>query len=579
MASTTKFTELDFNQIKTNLKDYLRGQDRFKDYDFEGSNMSVLLDILAYNTYQNNFYTNMAISEMFMDSAQLRDSVVSHAKGLGYLPRSRKSARALVNVRIAAPSTAVSVTIPRKTRFTAVCGNQVYTFYSDATVSVEPVNGVFTYTALPIYEGRYVTELFDVTEENQSFELSNATVDIDSIKVYIRETDEANSTRTEYLRKQNLFGVATSDQVYYVEASFDDKYKIEFGRNLFGSQPVVGNVVEIEYRTCLADEPNGANSFSPATTINGYTATVISNTVAEGGAERETKESIQFFAPKALQIQERAITEADYKILLKNRFSEINAVSVYGGEELDPPRYGRVAVAVDIAGSDGISTALQSKYSDFLKDVSPLSIEPIFVSPQYMYVQLNTKVYYNLNKSALTTTEIRTKALDAIANYSINSLSDFGKTYRHSKLTAAIDDADTNIVSNETTARLVLTDQPVLNTTRNYELKFNNPISSVTSSAFVTANGNTAVLKDNGSGVMQIVRSGTGDTVVYNNNIGTVDYTTGVVTLTNFGVQSYTGSELQILATPTNLDVYSPKDRVVRIRSTDVTISVQGVRV
>jgi hypothetical protein len=579
MASTTKFTELDFNQIKTNLKEYLRGQDRFKDYDFEGSNMSVLLDILAYNTYQNNFYTNMAISEMFMDSAQLRDSVVSHAKGLGYLPRSRKSARALVNVRVAAPSTAVSVTIPRKTRFTAVCGNQVYTFYSDATVSVEPVNGVFTYTALPIYEGRYVTELFDVTEDNQSFELSNATVDIDSIKVYVRDTDEASSTRTEYLRKQNLFGVATSDQVFYVEASFDDKYKIEFGRDLFGAQPVVGNVVEIEYRTCLADEPNGANNFSPATTINGYTATVISNTVAEGGAERETKESIQFFAPKALQIQERAITEADYRILLKNRFSEINAVSVYGGEELDPPRYGRVAVAVDIAGTDGISTTLQSKYSDFLKDVSPLSIEPIFVSPQYMYVQLNTKVYYNLNKSALTTTEIRTKALDAIANYSINSLSDFGKTYRHSKLTAAIDDADANIVSNETTARLVLTDQPVLNTTRSYELKFNNPISAVTSSAFVTSNGNTAVLKDNGSGVMQIVRSGTGDTVVYNSNIGTVDYTTGLVMLNNFGVQSYTGSELQILATPTNLDVYSPKDRVVRIRSTDVTISVQGVRV
>lgn len=578
MASTKKFTELDFNQIKTNLKEYLRGQDRFKDYDFDGSNMSVLLDILAYNTYQNNFYTNMAVSEMFLDSAQLRDSVISHAKGLGYLPRSRKSARALVDVRIKAPSTLASVTIPRKTRFTAVCGNKVYTFYSDETVSVSPLNGVFTYTALPIYEGRYITELFDVTEANQSFELSNTNVDVDSIKVFVRETDEADSTRTEYTRKQNLFGVSTDDSVFYVEASFDDKYKVEFGRDRFGAQPLIGNVVEIEYRTCLADEPNGATGFDPATNINGYSATVISNTIAEGGAERETKESIQFFAPKALQIQERAITEADYRILLKNRFSEINAVSVYGGEELDPPRYGRVAVAIDVAGTDNISATLQSKYTSFLRDVSPLAIEPIFVAPQYMYVQLNTKVYYNLNKSALSTTEIRTKALDAIANYSINSLSDFGKTYRQSKLVAAIDDADPDIVSNETTARLVLAQQPVVNTTRNYDLKFNNPISSLTSSAFVTAAGNTAVLKDDGNGIVQVVRSGTGETVVYG-NVGTVDYQSGEVALINFGVQSYTGTELQIIATPVNLDASSPKDRMVRIRSTDVTISVQGVRV
>lgn len=594
MADNIPFTQLDFEQIRSNLKTYLSAQDRFKDYNFEGSNMSVLLDILAYNTFQNNYYTNMAFSEMFLDSAQLRESGVSHAKELNYLPQSRHSSQARVNLVVTAPDNPVAVTIPRGTRFRAICGSQTFTFITNESNTIYPINGYYTITGLDIYEGKLVKEYYNVSGDlRQEFIINSKNVDTNSLRVIVRDNTDPDSTKEEFVLAQSLYGVGSTDNVFYIEPHFDEKYKITFGQNVFGTQPIVGNVIEIEYRVCMGEEANGATGFQIIDQVDGYNAVVSTSTIAEGGSERETLESIKFFAPKAAQIQDRAINERDYEILLKNKFSEITAVSVYGGEELNPPRYGRVVVSADVKGTGALTPAATTRYIEYLNDISPISIEPIFVYPQYMYIGVETTVYYNTKKTQLTATDIKNKVLTAIADFSVNELSDFKKTFRYSHLTRVIDAADVNIISNDTTTVAVITTTPTLNVAFTKEFNFKNalvldhPLSegesiathvpAIRTSSF-TYNGQTAYIQDNGLGVLQIIQSNGNNFIYLNKNIGTVDYDSGRVIINGLTVSDFDGTEIRISARTQAKDIVTPKDRVVKIRPQDVVIRVIGVR-
>jgi len=590
----TSVTELDFNDIKTSLKNYLKNQNRFLDYDFEGSNINILLDILAYNTYQNNFYTNMAMSEMFLDSAQLRDSVISHAKELNYTPRSKTSARAKVNLAltVAAPYPA-TVTIPAKTKFIARCGNRTFAFYNETAEIITPTNNRFEFFGLDIYEGRYITEAFQVTgNDGQRYILSNADVDTDSIKVTVKQTS-TDTTSVEYIYKQNIFGVTDTDPVFYIQPAADDKYEITFGLNRFGLAPSTGNVIIVEYRITAGTEANGVTSFAAESPISGYATAVTLNAKSSGASDAEDIESIRYFAPKSIQVQDRAVTESDYEILLKNRFPEIQAVSVYGGEEATPPQYGRVIIAVDVQNASGVSENDKTKYYNYLKDRTPIGIEPIIVSPEFMYLDVNTQVNYNISITDQSPPQIRTKVLNSIVNYSNQNLSDFKKTFRGSKFAYAIDNSDPSIVSNETEILAIIPLNPILNVNNSYDFSFRNKLiidhkltddelisshkSAIKSSTF-TYNGSNAFIIDNGLGVLQIIRTTSSGFVYLNRNIGSVNYDTGRVIITNLNLSAYGGSELKIYARTDIQDITAPKTRIITIREEDIRLNVVGVK-
>ena len=590
----TNVTELDFNEIKTSLKNYLKSQSRFLDYDFEGSNINVLLDVLAYNTYQNNFYTNMALSEMFLDSAQLRNSVVSHAKELNYIPRSKTSARAKINLAltVAAPFPN-TITIPAKTRFIARCGNRTFSFYNQSAEVITPLNNRFEFFGLEVYEGRYVTEVFQVAgASTQRYILSNADIDIDSIKVTVKQT-ASDPTSVEYIYKQNIFGVTDTDPVFYIQPADDDKYEITFGRNRFGLSPSNGNVIIVEYRITAGAEANGVTSFAVEGPISGYTTTVTLNAKSSGGADAEDIESIRYFAPKSIQVQDRAVTESDYEILLKNRFPEIQAVSIYGGEEATPPQYGRVIIAVDVQNATGVSENDKTKYYNYLKDRSPIGIEPIIVSPQFMYFDINSQVNYNINLTDQSAAQIRAKVLASILNYNNTNLSDFKKTFRDSKFARAIDDSDPSIISNETEVLAIIPLNPILNVNNSYDISFRNTLTSehrlvsdepislyksaIKSSTF-TYNGSNAFIVDNGVGVLQIIKTTSNGFVYLNRNIGSVNYATGRVIIRNLNLSAYSGSELKIYGRTDLRDIVAPKTRIITIREEDIRINVTGVK-
>ncbi|MDB4344987.1 baseplate J/gp47 family protein, partial [bacterium] len=481
MATKLNITELDFASNKQQLINYLKSQTQFKDYDFEGSNLNVLLDVLSYNTYQNNFYTNMAINEMFLDSAVLPNSVISHAKELNYLPSSRKSARASVRVTIRDTTiTGQTITIPQFAAFKASFQGENYEFVTDkAYVAKKTETGVFVADNIEIFEGQMLTsferEGYFVDEDGiLTVILSNENADIDSLEVFV----DAEFTEDEniFTRKNDIFGVGPEDKVFYVEPYYDGRYKIYFGNNVFGIQPDEYEDIRVKYRICSGAEPNGASVFTIQITTTGTTE-VETIQAALGGEDAESLEKIRYFAPKALQIQERAITTSDYEVLLKQQFPEIKAVSAYGGENLNPPQFGRVAISVYLGeAEETLSNTLVNTYLDYLSDKTPLAIEPTFVPSEFVYGQITIRVNYNPKLTTKNSDYIAQLVRDTIQAYSEASLDNFNTTLRLSNLSSNIDAADVSIQSNAITAKPIIEYTPDLNIKSNPIFKFGTPL-------------------------------------------------------------------------------------------------------
>lgn len=585
----TPITELDFFAIKEQFKDYLRTQTAFKDYNFEGSNMSVLLDVLAYNTFQNNFYTNMAISEMFLDTAQLRNSIVSHAKELNYLPKSSTSARAAVRVTFTEQNGPSTITIPKNTRFTSSSNGSVFNFVTAQNFLAKKTtaSGVYVADNVEIFEG----EIFSTFEregyfvEDSTFRcvLSSENVDISSVSV---TTDDGT---IEYVYRSDIFGVQPTDRVFYIEPHFDDRYAVVFGRNIFGAQPNPNEPIQIEYRVCNEDAANGAAKFATSFKPNTIVETIQ---IASGGAKKETLESIRFFAPRSIQIQERAITTRDYEVLLKQKFNEIQSVSVYGGEELEPPQYGKVAISVVLEDSTNISEPRKNEFKRYLSDKTPLTIEPIFVDPEFMYVDAKINVYYSFKQTTKSAAELESMIREAIITFNDDNLDDFGAALRTSKLIATIDSIDSAILSNSVDLRAIIEYSPPLRLPQNPTFKFGsalvkpypfNPLlgfanftPSIKSSVF-SYNGVCSLLQDDGAGSVQIISSDSTNTRILNPSAGTVDYNTGVVKLVNFTTDGYGGRAIKIFAKKKENDIISPKSRLLQIRDEDVSITFNEV--
>lgn len=571
MPEITPFTNLDFFDIKNGLKIHLKSKEQFKDYDFEGSNLSVLLDILAYNTYQNNFISNMAISESFLDSAQLKNSVVSHAKELNYLPQSRSAARASFDVRLNPFDNPNTITIPRKNKFTARCGNKIFNFYTLETVSLSQIRGRYIYKNLQVNEGKFVTELFTVTSTSR-FVLSNDHIDLSTIRISVRASVNS-TTKIAYLKKSSLFGVKSSDPVFYVQPSFDDKYEITFGSNIFGIQPSVGSVIEIEYLTTNGEEANGITSFS-SETISGYPVTITNISTSTGGAERETIQSIKFFAPKSIQLQERAVTEYDYEVILKNNFPEINSISAFGGDLILPPQYGRVIVSVDLNNHETITPYDIEKYRIFLKDRSPLAIEPIVKSAEYINLSILSKIKYDVSKTDSVVGDIKENVNITILNHGLIYLNSFGSNFYYSKLIGDIDKTESSIKSNETNVFPYYGFSPKVGISSTYYFNFSNRLESIFSSQFVF-NGQQVFIKDDGLGSLNITNASN----ELNNvklNIGSINYITGEVRVSNLHVDSYESTLIKLYAKTTNLDITAPPGKIILIKDDDISITVIG---
>jgi hypothetical protein len=550
--STLDLVSLDFDTTKDSLKNFLKSQDTFKDFDFEGSNINILLDVLAYNTFLNSFYLNMVASESFLDSAQMRDSVVSHAKELNYLPRSAKSSRAsLEPFNIYTNKELTTLVMPKGTRFSGVAKGVSYNFVTDSVYinntpvydavsnsnifaiskRIEPEDGSPSYIdpndELVVYQGDYQTDTFvtDYTIENQRFVLSDTSIDTDSITVLVTENSGATALR--YVYSSTLLGVKNTDTKFFLQPAELGKYEIVFGDDIIGRRPKNGAVITVEYRVTRGEAGNSVALFTLDTDVvgsSGGTMTDIDTIRSDldvdggsyGGANAEDIEAIRYKAPRYFQTQERAVTTSDYQILLQNAFPEIQAISVFGGETFDPPLYGKVYVSVKLKDVDGLPDAKKQEYIKFLEPRSPLSIDAIFVTPENLYLKVTSNVNYNINITSLRPDQIKNSVRNAIISFSTNNLEDFNATLRKSKLTTAIDTAsgtDTSIVSNQTDLLIYKKIVPFLGINQNITIRFGIPliatvpelksshpaddIHAITSSSFIY-NGQLVRLEDDG---------------------------------------------------------------------------------
>ena len=621
--SSIVLTQLDFDSYKDSLKTFLKSQDRFKDYDFDGSNLSVLLDVLSYNTYQNAFYLNMISNEMFLDSAKLRDSVVSHAKELNYLPRSFRSSSAVIQLVITSSDASKrSIVIPKGTSFTSRVDDFTYNFsttenYVITNRTPSGSNFVYESEAIRVYEGNYLSDTYTVNYANPLiYKISNKRVDLESVLVTVFE-DNGTTVQT-YKRATSLFGHDGNSKVFFLQPGIGDTYEVVFGDGVVGRKPKNNSACIIEYRTCSGELPNGAFRFINTARIDNEPNIVIETiTAAADGAVAEDLSSIKYNAPRAFTTQERAVTSEDYENLLKANFPEINAVVAYGGEDANPPQFGRIFLSIDLDEVDGLPKIKEAEYKKFLRSRSSVAIEPLFVSPDYTYLYVNTNIKYNINLTGLNPEDIRTNVIDSILTHASTNLNNFGRTLRYSRFIRDIDAAETSIISNETEVELVKYLTPVLSTTvtstptstsgslvslatsgvvssgQNVTIDFKNPLKNdvpgkgaehligdihVVSSSTFTYNGlPNCRLEDNGDGVMRIINtSGTQHRTIL--DIGTVDYDTGIVRINNFNITNYTGTSLKIYAKPRNLDITSSQNVILNILENDVDVSIEQIR-
>lgn len=593
MASNTSInlSGLDFDTHKNTLKQYLKTQDRFTDYDFDGSNMSVLLDILSYNTFHNAFYLNMIGNEMFMDTAQLRDSIVSHAKELNYTPRSFKSSEADVNISITTTNTSKrSITIPKGTSFTSSFINKSYTFTTNENIVITDytinTDGSLTFNGnnITLYEGYFVTDSFTyISNGTTRYIISNKNIDTSSLTVNVIENTGADITT--FSRAQSLFNLDETSTIYFLQGCENDSYEIIFGDNTTGRTPLNNSIITLEYRISNGQLPNGCNVFVPDTTIDGESNIHISvNTAARGGSVSESIDSIKYNAPRHFTTQERAVTTEDYENILKQNFPEINTVSAYGGENLNPPQFGKVFIAVDLTEVDGVPDAKKDDYYRFIKPRSPVSIDPVFVNPEYMYIGINSTVKYNINTTKLTVDDIKTLVTSSIINYAQINLNNFNRVFRYSKATRFIDDAQISIISNETNVRCIKIIVPEVEKYSNYDINFqieldrtlsvSNGGYTIQSSRF-TYNNQKVTLQDDGLGTINIVDVATNQVIT---NIGTVDYTAGLVQISNFKINAFENNGIKIYAVPKNKDIQTTNNVILNIIEEDVNLTIEPVR-
>lgn len=579
-------SELDFNDIRSNLKTYLRSQDQLTDYDFEGSTMATLLDVLAYNTHYNAYYLNMVANEMFLDTAQQRDSVVSRAKELGYTPTSSMGATAQVKVKFSGVDSGVSqITIPKNSKFTSTVDDVSYTFVTPSDESIDADSSGAFEKIISIKEGEPLSFSWTASASNPTrYIIPNANVDMDSVTVKVQESS-SDTTTTEFIKATNINQVFSTSPIFFIEETADRKYEIVFGSGSLGKSIKAGNIVTVEYLVNNNGATNGASKFSIDSislrnNVSYSSATITSvESNAIGGREQESIESIKFSAPRNYQTQNRAVVAEDYQRILLAENSDLQSVIAFGGEEDVPPQNGRVIIAVKPFGEQFATQSRKQSIKESISDRTPLAVDPIVVDGEYTYLIPIITTYYDLTKSSLSKSAVSSNIRDEIKAFSDSNLERFGSKFRFSRFVRALDNTSGGyVMNNDAKIQLQKRLTPNTNAAESVNIYFNNPIrkGSLSSTQF-TYNGYQTNMSDDGSGTVSIFRFNEDNTTTnVVTNAGTIDYDTGHIFFPDFAPSAYSDLELKVTVSPVNLDVIPVRQQVLLMDSSDAVITVVG---
>jgi len=585
MANKINVSDLDFDLIKANLKEFLKSQDQFTDYDFDGSGLSVLLDILAYNTHYNAMYTNLAINEMFLDSASKRDSVVSIANNYGYLPISRTAAKA--NISMIVPvgnNTGLTISIPKFTAFTSTISGVDYSFYTlSENVGIRnDASGRYEFSSIDLYEGTPIIERFNFLT-NTKVVLQNENIDVNTIRVTIKDPTSLNTITYKYAEK--IITLNSSSEVFFVREIEGQQYEIYFGKDNLGKEPDIGSVITVEYMITSGSVANGIKLFAYNGPSFGTNPTITVNKTAAGGREAETVDEIKYNVSHKYKLQDRAVTSLDYVDIIKTNYPDIDSISCWGGDTMNPPVYGKVYICIKPQSSLFLTQSEKNTIiEDIIKPKSMLGILPTMVDPIYNTIQLETTVYYDPNLTNKSSSQMQQIVRQSILDYNDTYLQKFDGVLRYSRLIRAIDDADTSIINNITTITLRRIVDVIFNLSTSYTVQLNNPIFNpgvpeevVMTTGFYINNTETAYyIDDDGAGKLRLFYYNPLDyaKVFVNSSIGTVNYDTGELKINSLFVSGLVESNFEFIIKTRSNDIIGLYNEIVNIDLNYLTVNV-----
>ena len=596
--SFNNFTNLDFNDLRTQIKDYLRSNSNFTDFDFEGSNFSSLIDVLAYNSYITAFNTNMAVNESFIDSATLRENVISLARNIGYVPRSKRASKAKVSFTINTTGLN-SKTVTLKAGIVALgaveSGNYIFSIPENITVVVDN-NGYANFTDIDIYEGSFLTKNYtvDKSQLNQRFTIPNAGVDSSTIRVTV-----TGVIAEKYESYKNIFKANKDSKLFLTQEIDDEKYEILFGDNIIGKKPTSGSNVFISYIITNGKEANGAANFTFSGILTDNNSYSITNNISllttiqpsENGDDIESIDSVKYLGPRVYASQYRAVTANDYKGLIPYLFPNVDTVTAYGGDELDPPEYGKVYISIKPRNGKYLSQLTKDSIKKDLRQYSIAGIKPEIIDLKYMYVEIDTTVYYD-KSTTIDPNNLQLRVIKNLESYSKSTeLNSFGGRFKYSKVSSLIDNTSTSITSNITKIKIKRDLQPEYNKLATYEICFGNQFHikkmnldgrgyNIKSTGFTVKDTSgtlymSDIPKTDETGIIFFFKLVDGYPVVVNNNAGTVNYMRGEIKLFTIIFTSSTSTAgIEIEATPESNDVLALKDIYLELDTTKLIVSV-----
>jgi len=593
----TKFTNLDFDQIKTSIKDYLRANSTFTDFDFEGSNFSVLIDTLAYNTYITAFNSNMIVNESFLDSATLRENVVSLARNIGYVPRSRTAAKALVSFNVPVTTNTSVVTLQAGLVCVGSVDNTSYTFSIPDDISANVVNEAASFNSIDAYQGTFLTKQFIVDGSlDQRFILNNSFIDTSTISVYVKGINDSG-VGVEYFSVDNILEVKSNSKIYLLQEVQDEKYELLFGDGIIGQKLENNSVITVNYIVTDGEEGNGASSFSFAgsirnaegATINIGSVSITTNQSSQNGSEIESVDSVKYFAPRIYSSQYRAVTSRDYEAIIKKIYPDTESVAVVGGEELDPPEFGTVSISIKPKNGTFVSDFNKQQIINKLRQYSISGINQKIIDLKLLYVEIDSSIYYNYNQVS-SLESLKTKVINSLTEYSKSvDLNSFGGRFKYSKVLQIIDNTDTSITSNITKVKIRRDLKALINQVTQYELCFGNKFHincdgfNIKSTGFkISGESETVYLtdvsnNDEKSGVISVVKPlSDGSSRVVVKSAGMVDYTKGEITLGPLNIISTSKPNdiIEIQAFPESNDVVGLRDLYLNFSIKKSTINM-----
>ena len=586
-------TSLDFDEIKTNLKTFLQSQPDLADYDFEGSALSTIIDVLAYNTFYNSFNANVNMNEIFLDTAQVRNNVVSHAKSLGYVPRSITSSFAEIDVTVNAPAgTPASLNMPRGTTFQTTIDGQNFSFVNLEAQTIVPTSGIYKFPAVKVNQGTIRTQSFIVDDTSTAQKYAIPDTNIDTATLIVKVKTNATSTDFDiYTLVTNIVDVSGTTNAYFLQEGIDGQFEIYFGDDVFGRRLVAGNIVEIEYLVTDGAAANNATVFKLTGNVSGNTnASINLVSKAGGGSAAETTDSIKFNAPLSFLSQNRVVTADDYKAIVKNNYTNTESISVWGGEEQAVPEYGKVFLSIKPKNAEVLTESQKQFIKDsILKTKNLVSITPEIVDPDFTFIKLEVFFKYDPNLTSLTAGELKNAVIATITNYNDTNLKKFDGVFRASQVTTAIDATNPAILNTIMRVNVQKRLTPTIGTALKYELSFSSPFSAniatgesvIDSSEFVLNGFNHKMqdipTDDTNIRKVQFYRIANNQKIITTEDAGTVDIAKGLVTLTSFNPSSVVGDNtyITVTGTPSSSDLAPKRNQLLQIDLLESTVTPQ----